>query len=262
MNTIWYKQEKWSNLIIADPVFRKKAFEFIPNEEKKVFEKNINTYKDKISHIQKADKKIRIPINSLPDTKNQQPQPHKQNDCYSACPPWFTICTMQCMVNPWYKQQKWIRMFRTDPNFRQKALEHIPEEYKSLFEKEIVSTRTSYLKLRHPYNNTINSNFRPSIHKYNTNRTNNNLRSKNNETIYQNYKIRRIYNHQNSDFNKISQKCNSACPPWFSICTKQCMATVWYNQPRWKKMIKTDQAFQQKALNYISQDIVNSIIRE
>ncbi|KAK8893697.1 hypothetical protein M9Y10_022124 [Tritrichomonas musculus] len=352
MRSVWYKQEKWSNMIKADPNFRKKAFEYIPETEKHLYEKglttNYNNPSQNRNHIEQTKNKINSNTNNNDFTGFHQSQQNlqkshqqpgainnnnpvsNQNGCFSACPPWYIACTMQCMRNPWYKQQKWIMMIRTDPNFRQKALPHIPAEDRILFEKEKRFSRPTRLnnknQVRQPIrdiypsnthhsfdtdshnhdsinnnqnrfshnsnnHNTFDTEIRNRFHSNNQDKTNSNnhnsFNSNNHKTfdinhnnpvhsndkkntINQNNKMNNTFNsrtrsnsnvgEKNNNFIRLNRQCFSACPPWFSICPKQCMNTVWYQQPRWKNMIKENQAFRQKALQYIPNDAKKDFI--
>lgn len=353
MRSVWYKQEKWSNMIKADPNFRKKAFEYIPETEKHLYETglttNYNNHSQNRNHIEQTKNKINSNSNNNDFTGFHQSQQNlqkyhqqpgainnnnpasNQKGCFSACPPWYIACTMQCMRNPWYKQQKWIMMIRTDPDFRHKALPHIPVEDRILFEKEKRFSRPTRLNNKNPVRqpirdiypsnthhsfdadsqnhgsintnnqnrfshnsnnqNTFDTEIRNRFHSNNQDKINSNNHNSFNSnnhntfdinhnnpvhsndkrnTINQNNKMNNTFNSRtrsnsnvgkkNNNFIRLNRQCFSACPPWFSICPKQCMNTVWYQQPRWKNMIKENQAFRQKALQYIPNDAKKDFI--
>jgi len=158
--------------------------------------------------------------------------------CYSTCPPWYKMCTMQCADRPWYEQKKYKTKIETDPDFRLLAEKYLAKDYKIAQENSCYSACPPWFKMCTKQCMPVPWNLQQKW--INLMKTDPEFREKAKKYL-------------RGPIESIAQEnsCYSACPPWFKMCTKQCMPVPWNLQQKWVQKMRTDPEFREIAMRYL-----------
>ena len=212
----WYKQRRWIYEMKHNPEFYEKAKQYLPKSKST---KNTTT----TSEVEK-------------------------NPCYSACPPWMEICTLQCMAEPWYQQEEWVKKMEEDPEFKAKALKYIPMPISETEEVEENRRVGKCYASCPPFWDGPCDKMCHDVPWYQQERWVEMMK----EDPEFKAKALPYITEQNSARKANKQRpCYSACPPWIRGCTMQCMAEPWYKQKEWVKKMEEDPEFKAKAQKYL-----------
>ena len=158
--------------------------------------------------------------------------------CYLACPPWYSICTKQCVDRPWYKQSKYIKLMKTDPEFLKIAQKYLPK-FESNEIKPCFSACPPWFKtcitdcVDKPW---FQQEFWINKMKY--------------DPEFRTIAYRYLYALK-KPASESNSGCYSACPPWYEICTMQCVDRPWYKQHKYIELMRTDSEFRKIAEKYL-----------
>ena len=177
--------------------------------------------------------------------QNSEPVGNMEARCYSACPPWFKFCSKACMPLPWFEQGRWLRMMEEDEDFYKQAQLYMPTPAARNESKKCLRSCPPFVKACSPFCASkpwhkqakwvtamqSDPEFREMAAPY----------------------LKPEASPEPSPQPRAAQDapCHSACPPWFTMCTMQCMPEPWYKQKQWVDLMRTDSAFREKALEYV-----------
>ena len=277
MDKPWYEQEQWKKMMEEDPEFKTLALSYIPrplpfspSENGRIchsacppwFKKCTKQCMDKpwykqeqwVEMMEQDPDFLKEAISYIPPIAEQN-RGTRSAKCYSACPPWFTRCDKSCKLVPWYEQEKWVAMMDNDEEFYRKALKYMPTPRRSSAHNDtskcpslcppwhkhcpdFCADRPWYRQPKWIAQMHYDPEFNKTARLYLSGST------ESDETVEQN------------------GKCYSGCPPWFSVCTAQCMPEPWYKQARWAEMLRTDPEFRKQALPYLQQPLATPAAEE
>ena len=260
----WYEQDKWKEMMDQDAAFREKAQAYIPMP----LEAEDNLMKcysacppwftrctrecadkpwyeqDKWKELMEQDPTFRRKALMYIPAQDSEPTGNMEARCYSACPPWFKFCTNSCMPVPWFEQGRWMRMMEEDEDFYKQAQTYMPTPAHKNESKKCHRACPPFVKSCSPFCAAkpwykqpkwalamkTDPEFREMAIPY--------LKPK---------------TPQPTPEPRVAEEtpCHSACPPWFTMCTMQCMPQPWYKQKQWVDLMRTDSAFREKALEHI-----------